>query len=424
MKILHINKFFWQSGGVERYMFEVSAHFRERGHESIFFAMQHPRNRSCAQERYFVSQIEYRDTSLFYKVRTTPKTVAKTVYSIESRRKMEALLQAERPDLAHVHLISHQISPSILPVLKRFGIPVVQTVHEYKRVCPSAQLYIHHKGEICERCLGGNYLHAIAQRCVKGSLAGSTLAAAAQYVHRWSGLYDNQIDRYIAPSRFMARKLAEGGVDASSVRVLPYVLNLDGYAPRHAPGDYALFFGRVSPEKGIDTLLHAMKSLPSLPLRIVGEGPARPALEEIARKNALTQVEFCGYRDGDELKELIRNAAFVVVPSVWLDNSPLVIYEAYALGKPVIASDIGGIPELVEPEVTGLLVPPGDPAALAEAMRHLAQEPARIEAMGRRARERIEGICASHYAGLMEIYAEAGRCHEEPNVAPERSNGS
>ncbi|MCH7910470.1 MAG: glycosyltransferase family 4 protein, partial [Candidatus Hydrogenedentes bacterium] len=189
-------------------------------------------------------------------------------------------------------------------------------------------------------------------------------------------------------------------------------------APRNTPCDYAVFFGLVSPEKGIDTLLHAMKSLPSLPLRIVGEGPARPALEAMARDNALTQVEFCGYRDGDELKELIRNSAFVVVPSVWLDNSPLVIYEAHALGKPVIASDIGGIPELVEPDATGLLVPPRDPTALAEAMRDLAQDPARIEAMGRCARERIEAICASHYAGLMEIYAEAGRCHEERNVAP------
>ena len=322
MKILHVNKFFWQSGGVERYMFEVAERLKREGHESIFFSMQHPNNFASEQSRYFVSHVEYRNTSPAYKARTLLRTVGKTIYSPESRRKMEALLRAERPDLAHIHLISHQISPSVLLALKKLNVPVVQTVHEYKRLCPSAQFYIHHKDEICERCLHGNYFHATYHRCIKNSLPASALATVAQYVHKYSGIYEKNIDFFVAPSRFMAEKLTEGGLPPEKLRVLGYTLDLEKYEPRFEPGDYAVFYGRISSEKGIRYLLDVARLQPDMRILVIGDGPQLPELKAEAKADSL-QIEFPGHKDGDELRDLVRRAAFVVVPSQWYDNSPM-----------------------------------------------------------------------------------------------------
>ncbi len=411
MKVLQINKFLRQVGGSERYMFEVSQLLRNEGHEVAFFAMRHPENIRCAQEPFFVSNIEYHDTTPVYKLKTLSRTVGKTVYSFESRRKMRALLEAERPDVAHAHVISHQISPSVLDALREAGVPTVQSMHDYKQVCPSYQLYIHHKGEICERCLKGSYYNAVLQRCIKKSLPGSILAAGAQYFHRASHVYEKNIDFFIAPSRFMGDKLVEGGVPREKIRVLAYGIDISAYAPGYDAGDYAVYFGRLSPEKGLTTLLHAMERIPEFKLVVVGEGPQRAELEKAAEQTGLGNVSFVGYKDGDALKDLVRYAAFSVLPPEWYENSPLSIYESHALGTPVVASRIGGIPELVEDGESGLLFTPGDAEELSEKMAALFASEDKCREMGRRGREEAERLCAEHYGGLMAIYEEARTRH-------------
>jgi len=411
MKVLQINKFFRQVGGSERYMFEVSQLLQNEGHEVIFFAMRHPENEHSPQESFFVSTIEYGDTTPVYKLKTLWRTVGKTVYSFESRRKMRALVEAERPDMAHIHVISHQISPSILDALRDAGVPTVQSMHDYKQVCPSYQLYIHHKGEICERCLSGNYYNAVLQRCIKKSIPGSILAAGAQYLHRASHIYEKNIDFFIAPSRFMRDKLVEGGVPREKIRVLAYGIDIGAYAPNYDAGDYAVYFGRLSPEKGLTTLLHAMERIPDLKLVVVGEGPHRAELERAAERRGLVNISFVGHKDGDALKDLVRNAAFSVLPPEWYENSPLSIYESHALGTPVVASRIGGIPELIEDDESGLLFTPGDAEELAERMATLFANKDKCREMGRRGREEVERLCAKHYGGLMAVYEEARTRH-------------
>lgn len=407
MRVLQINKFFFQFGGVERYMFGLSDLLRSHGHDVDFFAMRHPRNLPSAQSSYFVSHIEYRNTTWFRKLRWLPRTIGKTVYSFESKRRLRALVRARRPDVAHVHLISHQISPSILDVLRDERIPTVQTVHEYKLVCPSYHLYLHDRHEICERCLGGRYYHAVLQRCLHGSLAGSGLAAAAQYIHRGLKLYEKNIDLFLAPSQFLADKLVEGGLPPDKIRVRPLWIDYETYEPRYEPGPYLMFFGRLSPEKGLMTLLRAMAEMPDVPLRVVGEGPERPVLGEWIRSRGLTNVTFEGFQDGARLRELIRGGALTVLPSLWYENSPLAVYESHASGKPVVASRIGGIPELVDDGATGYLVDPGDVRQLVARIRSLLSDPATCESMGRRGRDRLANMCNDHYAGLTALYDEA-----------------
>ena len=407
MNILQVNKFYWEHAGPERYMFEVSQVLESRGHKVDFFAMQHERNRASENAEYFVSNIEYRDTAIRYKVRTAGSTIAKTIYSPEAKRKMAALLDVREYDIAHLHMISHQISPSILHALKRRRIPVVQTLHEYKLICPASHLYIKHRGQICERCLSGNYINALRFRCLKDSAPASGLAAAAQYLHRWSRIHERNTDLFICPSAFLARKHIEGGIPEDKIRVLQNYLDLRGYEPNYTPGAYAVFIGRLSEEKGLATLIKAAVALPDLPVLIVGEGEQRPALEEQLRRENAHNVTFAGYQSGDELKRTVQNAAFLVLPSEWYENCPMVTYEAYALGKPVVASDIGGTGESIDHGRTGLLFPPGDVAGLRSAMADLWRDKSRCEEMGRAGRIKVEQICGTHYDALMALYEEA-----------------
>jgi glycosyltransferase involved in cell wall biosynthesis len=407
MRILQVNKFFWQKAGPERYMLELAELLARRGHDLSFFAMQHERNLPSDCSPHFVSRIEYRNTSPWYKLCSAVRTVGKTVYSFESRRKIRGLIAQRKPEIAHLHVISRHISPSILPELRRSGVPIVQTVHNAELVCPAAHLFIEHRQEICNRCLGGGYYHAVLNRCVHGSRAASLLSGAAQYVHRASGVFEKNVALFICPSQFLAKKLADGGIPESKIRILPNYINLDSYSPAAETGRYGVFLGRLSPEKGLPTLLAAAAIARSVPLVIVGEGPQRESLERQAATQGLSQVTFTGHKLDAELREIVRGAAFLVLPSECYENCPMVVFEAGGMARPVIASDIGGVPELIHDDDNGLLFSPGDAAQLAEMMLRLFADARLCAEMGRRNRERVECLCQDHYERLMALYQEA-----------------
>jgi len=411
MKVLQVNKFFWQAAGPERYMLELSAVLRQNGHEVLFFAMEHERNLESDCRPFFVSEIKFRNTSLGYKARTAFRTVAKMIYSLESKSKMAALVKAKRPDLAHVHMIGRQISPSILPALRAAGVPVVQTLHNHEIVCPASHLYINHRHEICERCIGGHYYQAAMNRCLQQSLGPSLLASVAHYVHAWTRIYEKNVDMFICPSKFLARNMIRGGLPKERVRTLPNFIDLSAYTVSEDIGEYGVFLGRLSHEKGLLTLLKAARLAPKLPILIVGEGPFRGDLETFSREQAIRNVTFEGYKQGDELRAIIRGAAFVVLPSECYENCPMTIYEANALGRPTIASSIGGIPEILDDGETGLLFRPGDEQDLAEKMLRLHADKACCRRMGRQGRAKIELLCNSHFGNLMAIYEEARARH-------------
>jgi len=328
-------------------------------------------------------------------------------YSLHAKNRLEKLIRETQPDIAHLHMIDHQISPSILHTLNKFKIPVIQTVHQYKLVCPNYRMYIPQKNEVCDRCLNGNYFNAILQRCHKDSLFASAMVAFETTLHRWMRIYEKYVDLFHVPSHFMAEKLKAGGIPEDKIEHQFYTLNLDDYTYSKSASKYFMYYGRLAPEKGVATLLKALKSVNSdAQLFIVGEGPEKAPLMQYSDEHNLNNVSFLGYKSGDELSQLIADSQFVVVPSEWYDNSPLVIYESLSMGKPVIGSDLGGIPELIDDGTDGFVFKAGDEKMLAEKINQLYSDKKLAKNFGLNGRAKAEKNFShdAHYKWIFERY--------------------
>ena len=405
MKILMVDKYYFIKGGAERYYFELKSALERHGHQVIPFSMRHEQNFESEYAEFFVDQIEFNTNSGLKKLATLPKITGRVLWSTQAQDRIEQLIRKTQPDIAHLHMIDHQISPSILPVLRKHGIPILQTVHQYKLVCPNYRMYIDRTDQICEKCLGGKFYHAALEKCHKDALFASFLVSVESYLHHWLGVYDH-ISLFHAPSSFIGRKLIEGGVKEKRVQHLFYAINVEEYAPKFEHGDYFVCFGRLSSEKGMFTLLKAMQNVKKGQLKIVGDGPLRNDLERFAGQNRIANVTFEGWKNGAELKQIVSNAMFVVVPSEWYENSPLVIYEAYALGKPVVGASIGGITELVDHQKNGLLFQAGQPEDLARQIKYMLDHPEKLKPFGMAARKKAEQEFDAevHYHKMMAIY--------------------
>jgi len=408
MKILMIDKFYFIKGGAETYMFNVSEVLQANGHTVVPFSMKHAANVDTPYARFFVDNIDYDIDSPIGKARVSVKAAGRMLYSLHARRRLEELLDLERPDIAHLHMIDHQLSPSILHSLKKYGIPVIQTVHQYKLVCPNYRLYNPRTETICEKCLSGRFYHPMVERCHKDSAGAGALIALESFLHRKTQIYEKGIDIFHVPSRFMGEKMHQAGVGDGKIRHLFYTIKVDEFEPQFEPGDYLLYFGRLAREKGIVTLLKAMKNVPTARLQVAGDGPMRAELEAFIRENDLRNVELLGKKSGAALASLIRNARFVVVPSEWYDNSPLVIYESFAYGKPVIASQMGGMPELVDHEENGLLFEAGNVEELSSHISRLWTDTGTVVKFGKAGRRKAESEFAPqpHYERLVGWYHE------------------
>ncbi len=407
MKVLLAHKFFHLTGGPEKYFQDLAAILEDHGHQTIPFALEHPNNPDTPFTAYFIKNLDYREPSKIYYLKNAGRILARTLYSWEARRKIEVLVRDTNPDVAHLQSIEHHISPSILHSLRKYNIPVVQSINNYKLVCASCRLYLLDRGEICERCLYGKHYHAVLTRCMKGSLSASFLVMIEMYLHRWLKIY-YFVDRFIVPNRFMKAILLEAGYPAQKIVRLLNPLQLAEYTPSYKFGDYILYFGRVDPEKGLMTLVQAMKRFPNLRLIVVGSGTQLEELINWVRGNGLENVEFVGPKWGDNLMPYLAGARLVVVPSIWYEPSPMVIYQALATGKPVIGSNIGGIPDLLTEE-TGLLFQPGNVEDLEEKIESLAFDDNRMRSMGRAARRWAEENLdpERYYNSLIEIYSQA-----------------
>ena len=416
MRVLQANKFFYRRGGTETALFQTTQLLERYGHEVIPFAMRDARNLPSEYSRYFVSKVELRrKVGPLGALRWRPwATAGRILYSREAERRMEALIRATKPDIAHLHNIYHQLSPSILRPLRRHRIPTVLTLHDYKLICPNYSLAT--RGAVCERCKGHKYYQAVLQRCVKDSWLKSALCSIEAYAHRAWAIYTEGVDLYIAPSRFMRRKMMEFGLDGERIVHMPNFLNLEEYEPNGSRGDYFVYSGRIEPVKGVVTLLEAVgrsEVAKQFELRIAGDGELAAALEAQSRAKGVDHARFLGWLPPEEVGSLLRGAMFSVVPSQWYENAPFTIYEAYAYGTPVVASRIGGIPELVEDGRTGLLFEPGDAEDLRRKIDYLLTHPAVVAEMGRNARRVAEQAYGPErqHERLMEVYARAGESH-------------
>ena len=400
------HKFFHLTGGTEQYFRNLASILERHGHQTIPFALKHPQNPETPYAKYFLKNLDYRNSSVWYRLKNIPRILARTLYSWEARRKIEALIEDTSLDVAHLQSIEHHISPSILHSLRKYNIPIVQSVNTYKLVCASYRLYRIDQREICERCLYGKHFYCALTRCVKESLPASILATAEMYLHRWLRIYD-LVDRFIVPNSFMRAKLTKAGYPAEKIVKLLNPLNLGDYAPCYEFENFILYFGRVDPEKGVMTLARAMKQLPKLKLIVVGDGTQFEEVRKWIESNRATNVELVGAKWGEALTPYLSKARLVVVPSVWYEPSPMVIYQALATGKPVIGSNIGGIPELMTPE-TGLLFEPGDVEDLVNKIASLAFDGQRLRSMGRAARHWAETNLdpERYYHALMQVYVD------------------
>lgn len=405
MRVCLVNTYHYWRGGDSTYAFDLARLLESRGEQVVHFGMKHPKNLATQFEKYFVDYVDYREISESGSFSQKLKAFPRSLYSFEARRKFRMLLDDTAPDVVHLQNFRRHLTVSILPEAKKKDKPIVMTAHDYDLICPSSVLFAH--GKLCDRCRGHSYYRAALVKCKDGSLTGSLAIALEGYFTRVSGL-DKFVDVIITPSRFAKSKMVECGRPETQIRAIPNFIDASRYRPTFDNDGYAICFGRLSSEKGIGTLIEAAASLPDLRLLVAGEGPCREALGELALKLGLKNAEFLGHVARDKLLELVARARFVVIPSIWPENFPYAVLEAFAVGKPVVASRIGGLPEMVEEGRTGLLFEPGDSVALAGKMAYLAANPALVREMGQNARKRVETEfdAATHYRSIKQIYEE------------------
>ncbi len=409
MRILHVNKFLYRRGGAESYLLDLVERQRARGHEVACWGTDHP---ATPPQRYSSLLAPYVDLEppppgVVPRVRAA----ARTVWSETSRRLLSAVLDDFAPDVAHVHNVYHHLSPSVLATLRAHGVPIVMTLHDHKLVCPSYHLLA--GDDLCTRCLDGRFRHAVQTRC-KGSLGASAVVAVEARVHRTLGLY-GPVDVFVSPSRFLASTMRTAGVYADRVEVLGLPCDVRSLPVKQEPGGGVVVAGRLGREKGVDVLVEAMALLPGARLDVVGDGPERSPLEALAERVAPGQVRFHGQLPRAAVPAALRASTVAAVPSRWHENHPLSVPEALGSGVPVVASDLGGLPELVRDGVDGVLVPHGDPAALAAALGPLLDDPARALAMGHagRARVEVDHDPDRHVDRLGEVYERAAARHAD-----------
>lgn len=397
MKIALVNNYYYLRGGSERVLFNDRDALTSAGHEVQPFAPQDERNELAISSSYFPVLIDYTKTHGV----AAFETACNIVYSRQVRRSFAAFLDSFCPDLIHCHNIYGRLTTAVLDEASKRRIPAVLTVHDLKLVCP-AYLGLR-EGQPCLRCADGGYWRCLRYKCHKQSYPASFVYTIEAYFNRYAGKYDT-VARFLCPSRFMQKALIEGGINSERAVYHPNALNPGQYDPYYEPGEYMLYAGRLSPEKGINTLLEAVRRT-RISLRIAGTGPLDTALRATIAEHRLP-VQMEGYCSGERLAALYRGAAFTVVPSEWYENASMSVLESFAYGKPVLASRIGGNPELVSDGESGCLFTPGSADELAFAAQSMWTNCNDLARMGKLARLRIENCFAegTRLDTLIEIY--------------------
>jgi len=405
MRILFCNKYNFAFSGTEAYLFEVMELLRLNGHDVALFSMADPRGAQTPYDRHFVPHIDFKSHDFkkqagwFYQ----SKLAMRAIYSRQARQRIRGMIEEFRPDVAHVRNIYHHLTPSILWELKANNIPVVYHLNDFKVLCPSYNFVA--RGEPCEACKGGKFWQVLNQECYPGRKARMTLIAEG-YVHKWLGTYEKCVDCFLAPSQFVRDKFVEHGWDPAKFEVLPHFQRVRAVKERNAVNAPLLYFGRLSREKGIDDLLHAMWCLPNLRLVIAGDGPDRRRLEQMTAELELSNVEFSGHIKGAELENAIADSSFTVLPSHAYETLGKAILESYAQARAVVASDLGSRRELVDEGKTGVLYRTGDVKHLVSTIKFLSDHPALAAKMGRAGREqvRLSHTPEAHYDALLKLY--------------------
>ncbi len=408
MRILYCNKYNFPFSGTEVYLFEVMELMRSRGYEIALFSMTDKRGNPTPYDQHFVDHVDLKGPGggLPNQVRLA----AHAIYSTEARGKLRQMIRQFRPDIAHVRNIYHHLSPSILWELNRQSVPVLYHLNDFKLICPSYNMVSH--GSPCEKCHGGKFWNVVKEGCYDGPVGSRWILAGEAYFHKWLRTYEKCIDRFLAPSQFVKNKLTENGWDEGRIDVLQHFQRIPDQSPPSFGAEVPIvYFGRLSPEKGVADVLRAMEKLPEIPLTIAGDGPQRPDLERLAADMGLKNVKFVGQLDRNTLEKVIAASRFTVFPSRAYETMGKSILESFAGGRAVVASDLGSRRELVQDGKTGLLFRAGDVNQLSEVISRLYHTPDVAVLMGCEAREYVRKNHSqeNHYAQLTKIYNELAR---------------
>ena len=355
-----------------------------------------------------------------------PAIAANTIWSRDTARDFTRLLAREKPDVVHVHNVFVRISPSIYSVCQRAQVPVVQTLHNYRFLCPASNFF--RDGKVCQQCTEHSLWRAVRYGCYRNSRPATAAVALTLAVHRMAHTLEDNVNLYIAPTEFTRKKFIEAGFPAEKIVVKPNFVDPDpspggscsGVRESSGHGEYALFVGRLSPAERIRTMLRAWQHCgPRIPLEIVGGGPERSQLEEDARKMGLTSVRFQGHLSRAGTLAAIKAARFLIFPSEWYETFGMGIVEAFACSVPVIASRLGAMEEIVNHGRTGLHFSAGDSQDLAAKVEWAWEHPKEMDAMGRAARSEYESkyTAARNYPILMGIYDRAIATRSRANAA-------
>ncbi len=343
MKILIVNTYYYLRGGDSIYSFNLAELLQKNGHEVFFFSMNHPQNFSTKFEKYFVDYIDFVEMNQNKNFENIKKVLLSSIYNKQARIKISQIIKDYKPNLVHLNNIHAHITTSIIPEIKKHYIPIVWTLHDYKLVCPNTHFLIDKTGEICEACKGGKFFNPIFKKCKKNSLGASFVISLEAYFNKIVNYY-KLIDCFICPSQFLMNKLIEHGFDKKKLKHIPNFIWSNFIKYNFSNKGYVLFFGRVSKIKGFDILLKLAQKFPDLDFKVAGSIDSNIKINDFILPNNL---ELLGFKDKKELSYLIDNSFYTIAPSLSFENYPYSVLESFSRGKPVIASDLGGLRELI-----------------------------------------------------------------------------
>lgn len=389
-------------------MFNIKKMLEDNAHEVIPFSIHSNRNVPTEYSKYFVEPIGNRNATYFEECRKTPNVImqmlSRSVYSFEVKQAIQREIREVKPDLVYIIHFVNKLSPSVITGAKEMGVPVVLRLSDYFLLCPRFDFLYQKK--VCEDCLTGGYTSCIKKRCVKGSFFASLVRVFSMKVHCLLKIYD-KVDMFVTPSQYLKKKLVTNGFDEKKIRCIPTFTASKTEVGEPVIGTYGLYFGRITEEKGVDTVVYAYESMPEKQVKIMGEDTTDEALrlKKYVADKGLKNIEFIGFKQGEELEDVIRNARFTLIPSIWYDNLPNTALESFQYSKPVIASNIGSLPELVQDSYNGYLFTPGNFRELADKIK-LLDSGDLVAAMGANSRKRLEEqfAPAAHYEQLMELF--------------------
>jgi glycosyltransferase involved in cell wall biosynthesis len=395
MNLLMVNATWYQSGGDWTYIESICNIYEGKGISIIPFSMKDERNFETAYSKYFVENVNFNLLAKNKTLKNGLKVLGKSIYSLEAQKKLSSLLSDTKIDIAQLNNIHNILTPSIIPILKKNNIPIVWRVLDYKLICPNRTFLSNDR--ICEACFKTKYYNCILNKCKKQSILASMVASLESYIYTLLPYYKN-VDQFLFQSEFTRDQFIKYGFDPAKTAIIENPYNAESVKPKYSGNNFILYFGRISSEKGITTLYEAMRMIPDIKLKIIGDGAALEQGMNYVKNLGILNVEFLGPMWGKELEVVLAACDFVVLPSEWYDPSPYVVLQSYSFGKPVIATRIGGLQDMIIHDKTGKLVEIKNPKELSSSISDLFNNKHMISEFGKNARALLlEKYSASRY---------------------------